>query len=103
MEWRDKIQVARDSGQKMFDHQSDAVINEHWPKVQSLFHEKIGPAALAAANDDRKMELLFKVVYKALPFPVHFVIKEPAFVKFCFAHRNQLVPPGEAKAATAEK
>jgi hypothetical protein len=100
MDWKDKIQAARDSGQKVFDHQSDAVINEHWPKAQALFKEKVGPAALAAANDDHKMELLFKVVYKALPFPVHLVIKEAAFIKFCFAHRNQLLPPAETKTGT---
>jgi hypothetical protein len=71
-------------------------IEEHWPKVQQLFHEKVGPAALAAAKDDHAMEILFKVVYAALPLPVHFVVKEPAFVTFCFSRRDQLLPPSTA-------
>ena len=102
MSWKEKITAARDSGQKIFDQQSDAIMNEHWPKAQLLFQEKVGPAALAAAQDDHKMELLFKVVYETLPFPVHLAIKEDAFVQFCFVHRNQLLPPCEAKAQIAQ-
>jgi hypothetical protein len=72
---------------------SEALVQEHWPKVQALFQEKVGPAALAAAQDDAKMTQLFKVVYLALPFPVKMVVKEEAFVTFCFGHRNELLPP----------
>jgi hypothetical protein len=100
-DWKNKLQGARDSGQQVVDHQTDAIMNKHWPQIQSLFREKVGPAALVAAHDDHKMESLFKVVYKALLFPVHFVVKEPAFIQFCFAHRDQLLPPGEARAKAA--
>ena len=73
--------------------QGEALVREHWPKAQALFQEKVGPAALQAAQDDQKMEQLFKVVYVALPFPVKMVVKEGAFIKFCFEHRNELLPP----------
>jgi hypothetical protein len=95
MDWKNVVGGARDSGQQLFDAKSEVVMKEYWPKVQALFQEKVGPAALAAANDDKKMTTLFTVIYKALPFPVHLAVKEPVFVKFCFEHRNQLLPPGE--------
>ena len=104
MDWKGTLGGARESGQKVFDAKSEMVMTEYWPKVQALFQEKVGPAALAAAHDDKKMETLFSVVYKALPFPVHLAVKEPVFVKFCFEHRNQLLPPGEqAKSEAAGK
>jgi hypothetical protein len=59
---------------------------------------KVNPAALAAAQDDHKRELPFKVVYAVLPFPVHMAVQEAPFIKFCFTHRNRLLPPGEATA-----
>lgn len=89
MDWKDKLKVGGQEAERK-------AIEEHWPKVQQLFHEKVGPAALAAAKDDHAMEILFKVVYAALPVPVHFVVKEPAFVKFCFAHRDELLPSSAA-------
>ena len=100
-EWKNKLQGAHDSGQTAFDQQTDTMISKHLPQVQSLFKEKVGPTALAAAQDDHKMELLFKAVYSALPFPVRLAVKEVSFVKFCFAHRNQLLPSGEAKSEAA--
>jgi hypothetical protein len=93
MDWKGKLQAARDSGQEKLNQQAERMIDEHWPAIQQLFHEKVGPAALAAANDDAKMEMLFKVVYAVLPFPVHMAVKEPTFIQFCFAHRGQLLPP----------
>jgi hypothetical protein len=98
MNWKETFQSARDSGPKVFEDQFDLVIKQQWPKIQTLFQEKVGPAALAAANDDHKMEILFKVVYQALPFPLHLAVKEEAFVKFCFAHRDQLLPRNETPA-----
>jgi hypothetical protein len=92
MDWKSKLQAARDSGQKAFDRQSQLIVEEHWPQIQLLFQEKVGPAALAAAQDDSKMELLFKVVYSVLPAPVKLVINEGSFVQFCFSHRNNLLP-----------
>jgi len=95
MDFKAAFEGTRESGQKLFDSKSEAIMKEYWPKVQALFHEKVGPAALAAANDDLKMEMLFKVVYQALPFPAHLAVKESAFVHFCFEHRNQLLAPGQ--------
>jgi hypothetical protein len=61
MDWKNKVQAARESGQKILNHQADTIMEEHWPQIQSLFQEKVGPAALSLAQDDHKMELLFKV------------------------------------------
>ena len=36
----------------MLDQKTDKAIEENWPKIQQVFHEKVGPAALAAAKDD---------------------------------------------------
>jgi len=90
MSWRDKV-----------DQNAQEKIEEHWPKVQQIFQEKIGPAALAAAKNDDAMRSLFKMVHEALPFPVRMVIKEEAFVQFCFSHRDRLLPAGEAGATSA--
>jgi hypothetical protein len=92
MDWKNKLQAARDSGQNMINHQTDSLIEQHWPQVQLLFQEKVGPAALAAANDNSKMELTFKIVYSLLPAPVKLVVKEGTFIQFCFSHRDQLLP-----------
>ena len=92
MDWKQKLQSASDTAKSGFNQKSEAVIQEHWPEIQRLIKEKVGPAALAASHDDQKMETLFKFVYAALPFPVHFVVKEDVFVKFCFAHREELLP-----------
>jgi len=103
MDWKEKLQSARDSGQKVFNRQSQLLIEEHWPQIQTLFQEKVGPAALAAAQDDSKMEALFKIVYAVLPGPVKLVVNEGAFVQFCFSHRADLLPatpPGGSPAGT---
>jgi hypothetical protein len=92
MDWKEKLRVAREAGQEKMDQKTEAAIEEHWPKVQQVFQEKVGPAALAAAQNDEAMEKLFKLVYDALPFPLHLVVKEPAFVTFCFSHRDRLLP-----------
>jgi hypothetical protein len=43
------------------------------------------------------MRSLFKFAYEAIPFPGRLVIKEEAFIKFCFSHRDNLLPaPGAA-------
>jgi hypothetical protein len=90
MSWRDKV-----------DQNAQEKIEEHWPKVQQIFQEKIGPAALAAAKNDDAMRSLFKMVHEALPFPLRMVVKEEAFVQFCFSHRDRLLPSGEASATSA--
>jgi hypothetical protein len=98
MDWKERLKASREGAQEKMDQKAEATIEEHWPKVQQLFNEKVGPAALAAAQNDQAMESLFKVVYVALPFPVHLVVKEPAFVAFCFSHRDRLLPPSAAGA-----
>jgi hypothetical protein len=81
MGWKDKL-----------DQNAQDKIEEHWPNVQRIFQEKIGPAALSAANNDDSMRSLFKFAYEAIPFPGRLVIKEEAFIKFCFSHRDNLLP-----------
>ena len=98
MDWKDKLKSAQQAGEKMLDQKTEKTIEENWPKIQQVFQEKVGPAALAAAKNDEQMQSLFKFVYAALPFPVHMAVKEEAFVKFCFEHRDRLVPTGEAGA-----
>ncbi len=97
MDWKQKLQSARQAGEAALDQKTQIAIEENWPKVQEVFREKVGPAALAAAQDDEHMEKLFKLVYVALPFPIHLAVKEEAFVKFCFAHRDRLLA-GESAA-----
>jgi hypothetical protein len=43
MDWKSKLQAARDSGQKAFDRQSQLIVEEHWPQIQLLFQGKGGP------------------------------------------------------------
>lgn len=81
MSWRDKL-----------DQSAQAKIEEHWPKIQQLFQEKVGPAALTAAKNDDTMRTCFKTVYEALPFPLRLAVKEDAFMQFCFSHRDRLLP-----------
>ena len=96
MDWKDKLKIGRESGQEKLDQKAQEVLEENWPKVQQLFQEKVGPAALAAAQNDEAMRILFKLVYAALPFPVHLVVKEPAFTTFCFSRRDRLLPSAAA-------
>ena len=98
MDWKQKLQSARQAGEAALDQKTQTAIEENWPKVQEIFREKVGPAALAAAKDDEQMQKLFKLVYMALPFPIHLAVKEEAFVRFCFAHRDTLLPAGESAA-----
>jgi hypothetical protein len=98
MDWKGKLDAARAAGQASLELKTEAAIEANWPKVQQVFEEKVGPAALAAAKDDKTMESLFKLVYAALPLPVHMAVKEDAFVKFCFGHRDRLLPTSSAGA-----
>jgi hypothetical protein len=100
MDWKQKLQSTRQAGEQMLDRKTNKTIEENWPKIQQVFQEKVGPAALAAAQDDEKMKSLFKLVYAALPFPVHLAVKEEAFISFCFSHRDRLMPTGEAGAGS---
>jgi len=73
------------------NQQVEKAIEEHWPKIQKLVQEKVAPAALTAAKDDKTMEVLLTPVYKTLPLPVRLVIKKDAFIKFCLNHRDRLI------------
>lgn len=97
MDWKQKLQSARQAGEAALDQKTQTTMEENWPTIQQVFREKIGPAALAVAQDDEQMEKLFKLVYLALPFPIHLAVKEEAFVKFCFANRGKLLA-GESAA-----
>ena len=83
------------------DQSAQQKIEEHWPKIQQVFQEKVGPAALAAAQNDDTMRSVFKLAYEALPFPIRMVIKEDVFVQFCFSHRDNLLPSGNAAGTSA--
>ena len=89
MDWKAKLQSARES----LDQDSQRKLEENWPKVKELFREKVGPAALAAVQDDRQMTPVLKMVYEALPFPIRLVVKQDAFIQFCLAHRDRLAAP----------
>ena len=75
-------------------------IEEHWPKAQQIFEERIGASALAAARSDDTMRPLFKLAWEAMPFPVRMVVKEDIFVEFCFSNRDRLLPSQEVPAET---
>ena len=101
MDWKQKLQSARQSAEDKLDQKTQIAIEENWPKVQQAFQEKVGPAALAAAQNDAAMETLFKVVYVALPFPIQMVVKQEVFVKFCFSNRDRLLPSGQTAVGAA--
>jgi len=102
MDWKSKIIEAKQAGGQVLGQKADKAIEENWPKIQQIFQEKVGPAALAAAKDDEKMRSLFKVVYMELPFPVNLAFKEDQFIKFCFEHRDRLLPEREPAADAAQ-
>lgn len=81
MNFRDKLDVG-----------AQQKIEEYWPKIQQVFQEKIGPAALAAAQNDDQMRTVFSMAHQLLPFPVRMFVKEETFVQFCLAHRDDLLP-----------
>lgn len=87
MDWKSKLEVAKGA----LDADSDRKLEENWPKIQQLFREKVGPAALAATKDDEKFASAVKIVYEALPFPVKLAVKQESFLQFCLAHRDRLI------------
>jgi hypothetical protein len=98
MDWKQKLLSAREAGQNGLDHSTNIIIEEHLPRIQQLFEEKVGPAALAASQNDQTMSSLFKMVYTLLPFPVRMIINEGAFVTFCLENRTRLLPHSGAAA-----
>ena len=95
MDWKGRLQAAKGT----LDQDSQRKLEENWPKIQQLFQEKVGPAALAAAKDDEKFASVVKIVYEALPFPVKLVVKQDAFLQFCSGHRDRLVVQTESSRA----
>ncbi|MCL2295357.1 MAG: hypothetical protein FWC36_10945 [Spirochaetes bacterium] len=75
----------------VLNKQIEKTIEEHWPQIQKIFQEKVGPAALAAAENDKAVEAIFSLVYQGLPFPVKLVVKKDAFVNFCLANRDRFI------------
>ena len=100
MDWKQKLQSARIFGQQSketVEKIAQEKLREHWPRIQQLFEEKIGPAALAAAKNEESMRSLFETVYRRLPFRIRMVIREETFVRFCLKNKDRLVPSGERK------
>jgi hypothetical protein len=95
MDWKAKV----DSVKTSVDQESQRKIEENWPKVQQIFQEKVGPAALAAAQDDAAMTKVIVIVHEALPFPLRMMVKQEAFVKFCLSHRDRLMEPSSGSGA----
>ena len=76
------------------NQQVDKAIAEYWPQIQKIFQEKVGPAALTAAQNDKACEILFTQVHKQLPLPVRLVIKRNVFIQYCFDNRDKLIQGG---------
>jgi hypothetical protein len=91
MDWKSKLETAKGA----FDKDAERKLEENWPKIQQLFQEKVGPAALAAAKDDEKFASAVKIVYEVLPFPVKLVVKQDAFRQYCLLHRDRLIVQAE--------
>ena len=94
MDWKSKLQEARQTAGNILDQKSEKVVEEHWPQIQKVFQEKVGPAALAAAQDDEMMRLLLEGAYTVFmsSHPIlRFTIKKETFVMFCFKHRDRLI------------
>jgi len=94
MDWKSKLREARQTAGNILDQQSEKAVEEHWPQIQKVFQEKVGPAALAAAQNDEMMRLLLENAYTvfmtAHPL-LRFAIKKDVFVMFCFKHRDRLI------------
>ena len=94
MDWKSKIKEACQTTGNILDRQSEKAAEEHWPQIQKFFQEKVGPTALATAQNDEMMRLLFEEAYTSFMEAhtlLRFVIKKEAFVMFCFKHRDRLI------------
>ena len=90
--WFDPGKEIHMSLENTMNQQVQKVIAEHWGAIQKVFQEKVGPAALKAAQNDKACEALFVIAYKQLPLPVRLVIKKDVFVQYCFENRDKLLP-----------
>ena len=95
MDWKARLDTVKSS----VDQESQRKVEENWPKIQQMFQEKVGPAALAAAQDDATMTRIIMVVYEALPFPLRMMVKQEAFLKFCLSHRDRLLAEASGSGA----
>jgi hypothetical protein len=66
-------------------------IKEHWPAVQQMFRDKVGPQLRDHLANPEKVASDSKVVYSLLPMPVRLLVKEDAFVQFCLDHKDELL------------
>lgn len=97
MDWKNKLQSAKGN----LDQDAQRKLDENWPKIQQVFQEKVGPAALAAAKNDETFGSAAKIVYEALPFPIKLVVKQETFLQFCLAHRDRLLADAAVEGAGA--
>jgi len=95
MDWKAKMDTLKTS----LDQDSQRKIEENWPKIQQMFQEKVGPAVLAAAQDDASMTKAILIVYEILPFPLRMIVKQQDFVNFCLRHRDRLIEPASPSGA----
>ena len=78
-------------------------IEEYWPMIESLWRERIGPAALAVARDDTKLADVARTIYPSLPLALRLCVKESEFINFCLTNRNRLVALCETVEDSSEK
>ena len=71
----------------------ERAIEGNWPRVQRLFAEKVGPAALGVVNDEKAMREALERVHKALPFAVRLIVRERTFIRFCTQNKDRLRLP----------
>ena len=43
MDWKQKLQSAQQAGKRWWIRKRIKTIEENWPKIQQVFHEKVGP------------------------------------------------------------
>jgi len=75
-------------------------IDEHWPSIEHIWHEQIGPAAIAMARDDETITAAAQRIYPLLPAVLRIFIRERDFVTFCLANRDRLLVACEASDGT---
>ena len=100
MDWKQKFQSIRQMGQQSkiaIEQIAQEKIRAHWPRIQQLLQEKVGPAVLAAAKNDESLKPVVERVYRSLPPRVRMLVKEETFVRFCLKNRDKLVPRGKRK------
>lgn len=76
---------------------TDKIFQEQMPRIQQLIREKVGPVSGAMLHNDQTMVKSFGLVYRCLPAPVRYVLKEQVFITFCLTNRNRLIQVDETQ------